>query len=370
MKAGMPDIFLRKSTNYYSAVPMRMALDDRKRKILQAIVDDYIETAEPVASKALASRHDFQIRSATIRNEMADLEEMGYLEQPHTSAGRIPSDKGYREYVDTLMAVENLDPREEKELFSRLETSFDEMTGLLKEASSAIAEQTGYTAITLTPKLKKSFLKQLKMMMIEPGKVLVVVVLSVGVVRDRLIRISDYLTPSQLMEISNIVEAGLCGKSLDEITLVTVTAAARETNIEESLLNQLLYEAYVSIKQADNLEVYMDGEHHMLDFPEFHDIRRAKNVFDALAKNGMIAGYLYELAEEEEIPSYMIRIGQEITLEGLDGCSFVTTTYNAGGQLTGHIGVIGPKRMDYRRVISQIGFVRMTIDRHMREIKD
>lgn len=347
-----------------------MALDDRKRKILQAIVDDYIETAEPVASKALVSRHDFHVRSATVRNEMANLEELGYLEQPHTSSGRIPSDKGYREYVDSLLIVEDINTPEHQVISSRLEKSFDEITDLLKESSSAIAEQTGYTAITLTPKLKKSYLKQLKMMMIEPGKVLVVVVLSVGVVKDRIVRISDYLTDVQLAEISGIIESGLCGKPLDEITLVTVEAAAKDARIDESLLNQLLYEAYVSIKQADNLGIYINGERHMLDFPEFHDIQRAKGIFDTLARDGMIAGYIHEMAENGESPAYMIRIGQEITLAGLENCSFVTTTYNAGNELTGHIGVIGPKRMDYKRVISQIGFVRISIDKHIKEIKN
>ena len=342
-----------------------MPLDDRKRKILQAIVDDYIETAEPVASKSLVSRHDLQIRSATVRNEMADLEEMGFLEQPHTSSGRIPSDKGYREYVDTLMQVEPIPPGEERQIYGRLERSFDELTGLLKEASSALSEQTGYTAIALAPKLKTSYLTQLKMMMIEPGKVLVVVVLSAGIVKDRLVRISDYLSPEQLLQISNAVEAGLCGKSLDEITLVTVTAAGKEAKLPDSLVNQILYEAYVSIKQADNLEVYIDGRNHFFDFPEFHDVKRAKVLFDALAKDGMIAGYLHELSEEEDNSSYMIRIGQEISLDGMTECSFITSTYKTGDRLAGHIGVIGPKRMEYARVVSRIDFICMTIDRRL-----
>jgi len=347
-----------------------MLLDDRKRKILQAVIDDYIETAEPVASKALVTRHDLQVRSATVRNEMANLEEMGYLEQPHTSSGRIPSDKGYREYVDRLMQPKPLSHGEEKELNSRLETSFHELTLLLQEASAALAEQTGYTAIALTPKLQKSYLTQLKMMMIEPGKVLVVVVLSAGIVKDRLIRIADYLTPEQLFQVSNAVELGLCGKSLDEITLVTVTAAGKEAKLPDSLVNQILYEAYVSIKQADNLELYIDGSHHFLDFPEFHDVKRAKSVFDTLAKNGMVAGYLHELSEEAENGSYMIRIGQEISLEGMDGCSFITTTYNTEDSLSGHIGVIGPKRMDYSKVVSRIDFIRTAVDRRLKNIEE
>lgn len=347
-----------------------MPLDFRKKQILQAIVDDYIESAEPVASKALVSKHDFHVSSATVRNEMADLEVMGYLEQPHTSAGRIPSDKGYREYVDSLMHVDELSREESQEISKRITESFDELTVLLRKASSTLADQTGYMSLALSPRLHKSYLTQLKMLMIEPGKVLVVVVLSAGVVKDRIARISDYLTADQLFQISNSIEAGLCGKSLEEITLVTVTSAVKDARVPDMLLNQVLYEAYTSIKQADNLEVYMEGTNHMLSFPEFHDNKSARCLFDTLSRDGIIAGYLNEVTENNITPSYMIRIGQEIQLEGLQDCSFITTTYNIGDKVAGNIGVIGPKRMDYSKVISQISFVRNTINEQMKRLKN
>lgn len=347
-----------------------MPLDFRKKQILQAIVDDYIESAEPVASKSLVSKHDFHVSSATVRNEMADLEVMGYLEQPHTSAGRIPSDKGYREYVDSLMRVDELSMEESQEISRRITDSFDELTVLLRKASSTLADQTGYMSLALSPRLRKSYLTQLKMLMIEPGKVLVVVVLSAGVVKDRIARISDYFTADQLFQISNSIEAGLCGKSLEEITLVTVTSAVKDARIPDMLLNQVLYEAYTSIKQADNLEVYMEGTNHMLSFPEFHDNKSARGLFDTLSRDGIIAGYLNEATENNITPSYMIRIGQEIQLEGLQDCSFITTTYNIGDKVAGNIGVIGPKRMDYSKVISQISFVRNTINEQMKRLKN
>jgi len=345
-------------------------LDFRKKQILQAIVDDYIESAEPIASKSLVSKHDFHVSSATVRNEMADLELMGYLEQPHTYAGRIPSDKGYREYVDSLMHVEELSNEEAQEISQRLTDSVEELTGLLRKASSALAEQTGYMSLALSPRLHKSYLTQLKMMMIEPGKVLVVVVLSAGVVKDRLVRIPDFLNADQVFQISRAIESGLCGKSLEEITLVTVTTAARDAHLPDSLLNQILYEAYTAIKQADNLEIYMDGTNHMLSFPEFHDNNRARGLFDTLSKDGIIAGYVNEVGESSTTPSYMIRIGQEIQLVGLHDCSFITTTYNVGDKIAGNIGVIGPKRMDYSKVISQISFVRTTINDQLKKLKE
>lgn len=347
-----------------------MPLDFRKKQILQAIVDDYIESAEPIASKALVSKHDFHVSSATVRNEMADLEVMGYLEQPHTSAGRVPSDKGYREYVDSLMRVEALSPEDAKEISRRLTESFEEITGLLRKASSALAAQTGYLSLAMSPRLRKSYLTQLKMLMIEPGKVLVVVVLSAGVVKDRIARIPDYLSAEQLFEIANAIESGLCGKSLEEITLVTVTSSVKGAHVPDQLLNQVLYEAYTSIKQADNLEVYMDGTNHMLAYPEFHDNKNARGLFDTLSRDGIIAGYINEVTDNNVTPSYMIRIGQEIQLEGLQDCSFITTTYNVGDKIAGNISVIGPKRMDYSKVISQISFVRNTINQQMRRLKD
>ncbi len=347
-----------------------MSLDSRKKQILQAIIDDYIETAEPVASKGLVDRHDFHVSSATVRNEMADLENLGYLEQPHTSAGRIPSDKGYREYVDSMLRVDDISSKEAREISERITESFDELTGLLRKASSALAEKTGYISLALSPRLRKSYLTQLKMLMIEPGKVLVVVVLSAGVVKDKIARVPDFLSAEQLYAVSNAIESGLCGRSLEEITLVTVTSAVKGANLPDILLNQILFEAYTAIKQADNLELYMEGTNKMLSYPEFRDNDRARTLFDTLSRDRIIAGYINEVSETHNSPTYMIRIGQEIQVEGLQDCSFVTTTYNIGDKVAGNIGVIGPKRMDYSKVVSQISFVRSTINDQIRKIKD
>ncbi len=344
-----------------------MMLDGRKKDILQAIVDDYIATAEPIASKSLLTRHDFRVSSATVRNEMADLEQMGYLEQPHTSAGRVPSDKGYREYVDSLMKVDKLSEKDGIEIKRRLSDSFNELAVLLKKASVTLAEQTGFVSLAITPRLRSSFLKQLKMMMIEPGKILVVVVLSAGVVKDKVVRIPDYLTPDQLFHISKAVEEGLYGMSLEEITLVTITSAAKDAPVPDAILNQVLYEAYTAIKQADNLELYMEGSHQLLALPEFKDVNRARILFDSLSRDGLVAGYVDDISRNNEHGSYMIRIGQEIALEGFEDCSFVTTTYNVGDKIAGNIGVIGPRRMEYGKVVSQINFVRTLIDSKLNE---
>jgi heat-inducible transcriptional repressor len=345
-----------------------MTLDERKKLILKAVVDDYIETAEPVGSKSLVSRHQLPVSPATIRNEMAELEELGFLEHPHTSAGRVPSDKGYRTYVDELMEVEALPEEDARTIRDVLHENMAEVTGLIRKASTLLSEQTHYTSLALSPKYVKNHLKQIKMLMIEPGRALVVVVLSAGLVKDRMVRIPEILDNAQLMQIAAAIEEGLQGMTLDDITLVAVSSAGKHAPLPESLLNQVLYEAYVSIKQADNLEIYMAGSNKLLAYPEFSDITRAKMTLDVLAKEGMVAGYLNEEIDDRENPAYMIRIGQEIALEGLENCSFITTTYKIGDTVAGRIGVIGPRRMSYAKVISNINFVRMNLNDQIRRL--
>lgn len=349
-----------------------MQLDDRKKQVLHAIVDDYVSTNEPVGSKALIERHDFRVSSATLRNEMAELERLGYIEKPHTSAGRIPSDRGYREYVDSLMTVDELTPEEQLEIKQNIDESVDEVTDLIKNATQTLSRQTGFVSLVMSPRLRKSFLTQLKILMIEPGKALVVMVLSAGVVKDKVVRIPNFITDEQMFKISSAVEKHLTGKPLDEITLVTVETSVTDTEIPNPLLKQVLYEAYTAIKQADELNIYLDGEHRMLELPDFSSLGRARELLGTLSDSSMVAGYVNEMqgsAEEKGAEdTYMIRIGQEIAIEGLEDCSFITATYNLSDSVSGNIGVIGPKRMEYSKVISQIDFVKKTINENIKRL--
>ena len=349
-----------------------MPLDMRKKQVLNAIVDDYVSTYEPVGSKALIERHNFTVSSATLRNEMAELEKMGFIEKPHTSAGRIPSDRGYREYVNSLMTYDNLTNEERTDIEKRISGSVNDITDLIRTATDTLSEQTGFVSLYMSPRLHKSFLKQLKMLMIEPGKALVVVILSAGVVKDKVVRIPNFLTDEQIMRISNSVEQNLTGKPLDEITLVTVASSMKDADIPDAMMNQIIYEAYTAIKQADSLNIYLEGENKMLQLPDFGELTKARNLLDSLSNDGMVAGYVNELhpLEEANNDSFMIRIGQEITLDGLQDCSFITTTYKIGDDISGNIGVIGPKRMEYQKVISQINFVRKTLNDKIKKLTE
>lgn len=366
-------------------------LTERQKQILKAIVDDYVTTAEPVGSKALVEGHNLHISSATVRNEMSELEELGYLDKTHTSSGRIPSDKGYRAYVDYLLQVKPISVNEQKEIESFFNDHMSEIMTLIKRSVNVLSEQTNFPAMMVSPYHKESSLEQIKFLMIEPGKVLIVVVLSPGIVKDRLIRIPTVLNQSQLSLINQMIEEQLTGKKVEQITLISVSAAAENAPIPEPILNQILFEAYISIKQAENIEFYIEGTHRLLSQPEFKEISTAQKFLETMHHKGVVAGYMSEWDNDkllasiepkfqndqektnyyEEInkrPSYMVRIGQEIALQGLEDCSFITATYKVSDKITGRIGVVGPKRMSYDKIIAQINFVNHTLDKEILEL--
>ena len=355
-----------------------MKLSDRKKKILKAIVSDYILTTEPVGSKSLIQRHDLQVSSATIRNEMMELEELGYLEKPHTSAGRIPSDKGYRTYVDEMLELAPLPIEEQKFIEEYYSDHLQEVAELIKSSADLLSRQTTFPTLVLTPRYADTSLQQIKLLMIEPGKALIVVVLNPGIVKDRMIRIPQEIDAQSLSQLAASIESGLMGKKLDEITLITMEAASADLNdiIPEPLLNQVLFETYVSIKQAENIDVYMQGSHNLLMQPEFKDAGKAHRVMEQINHHALIAGYMSEISDDNEpnseilslSPSYTVRIGQEIALEGFEDCSFITTTYKVNDNIRGRIAVLGPRRMDYDRIISQISFINQKMTAEIKKI--
>ncbi len=353
-------------------------LTERQKVILKAIIDDYVLTAEPIGSKALVQKHSLGISSATVRNEMSVLEDLGYLEKTHLSSGRVPSDKGYRAYIDYLLDLKPLSLQEQEKIESFYSDHLTEVTDLVKQTANALSTQTNFPSMVITPQYGDSSLEQIKILMIEPGKALVVVVLSPGIVKDRLVRIPTALEESDLALISNIIEHKLSGKRLDQITLITINAVAEELAVPENLLNQVLFEAYISIKQAENIDFFIEGSHKLLAQPEFQEVDTARRFLDTIHQKGLVAGYMSELGDTEkkeleehhQRPSYMVRIGQEIALEGLKDCSFITATYKISNKITGRIGVVGPKRMAYDQIISQINFVNYTLDKQLLELAE
>ncbi len=356
-------------------------LDERKRTILRAVVDEYVEQAEPVGSRSLVERYSLNLSSASVRSTLAELEQLGYLEQPHTSAGRVPTDRGYRTYIDELMELEPLAEETKEHIREQLRESIDEIPELLRQASGLLSQGTGYVSLALQPRVASSVLRQIKLLMIETGRVLVVLVLSAGVVRDRIVRIPDVLDQQQLQRIAAAIERQLAGCQLRDISFVMMQLAAADSQVPESLLNQVLFETWTAIQQADQLATYVDGMPNLLRHREFQSIARARDVVSALSSDGLLTGLMEPrhpgigavvsdggagdgtvLPDRTGQVPWMVRIGQELQQEGLEDCSFVTTTYHLPERLVGSIGVVGPRRMAYSRVISHISFVRQTID--------
>ncbi|HHW00502.1 MAG TPA: heat-inducible transcription repressor HrcA [Clostridiaceae bacterium] len=342
-----------------------MLLDDRKQRILQAIIDDYISTAEPVGSRTVARKHELGLSSATIRNEMADLEEMGYLSQPHTSAGRIPSDKGYRFYVDKLMKVRELSADETESLRKAMEVRISEVNQLLKQASSVMSRFTNYTSVAVTPQMKKSVIKAIQTLPIDTGKALVVVVTNAGVIRNSIVKISESILPDTLTRIANFLNDKLSNMTIEKVDKSIFNEIERELVIPGKVVKPILDAVTHCIKQIDCPEVYLDGAINIFNHPEFRDISKAKEFLSVLDEKYVLYSIMDSVSNDRLIN---VLIGAENKVEEIKDCSLVTTTYSLGGMTIGSIGVIGPTRMEYSKVISSMKFIREKLNQEINKL--
>ncbi len=336
-----------------------MFLDDRKRRILQAIIDDYIDTAEPIGSRTIARKHELGLSSATIRNEMADLEEMGYLAQPHTSAGRVPSDKGYRLYVDELMKTRELTIEEIDTIKKALEIRINEMGQLIRQASMIMSKITKYTSIAMTPVMKKSSLKAVQVVPIQPGRALVIVVTNASVVRNSLVKIGENVSPECLIKISNVLNSEMNGFTLEHINSNAIKDIEKKLGISMEILLPILDGVVDCINQIDYSEIFLDGATNILNYPEFRDIMKAKEFLDILDEKDMVYSLLNGLSGSEDLK---VKIGEENEIREIKDCSLITATYSFGNLVLGTIGVIGPTRMEYAKVISSMEFLKKKLN--------
>ncbi len=345
-----------------------MSMDDRKKRILQAIIDDYIDTAEPIGSRTVARKHELGLSSATIRNEMADLEEMGYLAQPHTSAGRVPSDKGYRLYVNQLMQVYELQDDEIKRIRSAMELRINELNQLIRQASAALSSFTKYTSVAVASQMKNSKVKAVQVVPIEADKAMVIVVTNAGVIRNSIIKVSDQVRPEALIMISNALNDKLTGLTVEQVNSKInsglVSGLEIEIGIPEEILTPILDCVEGCINQIDNTEVYVEGTTNVLNHPEFRDIMKAKEFMSMLDEKTCIGKIVFDAFDSED--GIVIRIGSENDLLNIRNCSLVTTNYNIANTFVGTIGLIGPTRMEYPKVVSSMGYIRKFMNEEIR----
>ncbi len=330
-------------------VVLSMSLNNRKRLILQAIIEDYINTAEPVGSRTISKKYLTSVSSATIRNEMADLEELGYIEQPYTSAGRIPSDKGYRLYVDSIMNQSLINAKKIEYIKQEFVEALGEIDDLVKHASKLLSNITRYTSIAMAPQFLKTSLKHIQLIGIDSINVLAVIVTDAGIVKNSVIRMEENIDTYTLGKISNILNEKLTGLSLDELNNLDISALSSEINGYNEVLNKVLPELFQALKYSDKIEVYHDGAANLLDLPEYSDVQKARDFLNVLEEHDILFKVLDESSKD-----LSVTIGKENKVTQLKNCSLITATYSLNGKTIGSIGVVGPTRMEYTKVISVV----------------
>lgn len=331
-----------------------MDLIDRKYRILQAIIDDYIMTALPVGSRTISRKYEQKLSSATIRNEMSDLEELGYLDQPHTSAGRVPSWKAYRLYVDQLMRVASLPPADNQRLREIFQSSMDSVEDVLTAATRALSELTDYTGVMIAPSAGR--LKRVQLVPITETTALMVTVTENGVHKDSVIPVAPDVSPEHLYMLSNYLTERLQGKTLDQV-MSALQELLGEMGRHRALFLRLM-DSLVKQMEPDKNAVVVGGTSKLLFHPEYSDIERARSLLTTLETKEKLASLLAQRAGL----SFSITIGPELQLPGMQDCSLVTVSYALGGGTgTGTMGVIGPTRMQYARVLSVLDAMRKAL---------
>lgn len=334
-----------------------MILDERKKKILQAIVEDYISTGEPVGSRTVAKKYNLGMSPATIRNDMADLEEMGIIQQPHTSAGRIPSDLGYRTYVDKIMKGQGLSQEEQKSIKERLDGTLKEMSMLIKQVSNVISQITKYTSVAVTPNLATRKIKHLQLVPVDKSKILMVLVTNAGEIKNIVIKVGNEYTADFLFTVSNFLNERFAGSPMEDLGTDLKKQLERQGLAQKEVVIPIIDTLNESVSRGDTSEVFLDGASNIFNFPEFSDIARAKEFIEILDERNFLINLLGPMNDEK----VDIRIGSENMLDEIRGCSLIKTSYWVGDRHIGSIGVLGPTRMNYGKVISCIEFLRKEI---------
>lgn len=324
-----------------------MDLIDRKYRILQAIIDDYILTALPVGSRTISRKYEQKLSSATIRNEMSDLEELGYLDQPHTSAGRVPSHKAYRLYVDRLLQVGNLSPEETKKIQAHLRERTSQVQEVIRSAAQVLSDATHYTSVIVAPQAQALRIRRVQLVPITENTALLVIVTNAGIVKDAVVRVPGELSAEHLHAISNLLTDQLADRPIDQVRQ-RFRVLIHQLGEHRRLLANVMNVMETSIVEPSESDVVVGGSANLLSYPEYSDIEKARNFLAVLDSKETLARLLGSRGGVE----FTIRIGSENEAPEFQDCSVVTATYHIGSGTSGTLGIIGPTRMDYQRVIA------------------
>ncbi len=335
-----------------------MQLDDRKWTILKAIIKTYLETGEPVGSRTISKFADLNLSSATIRNEMSDLEEMGLILQPHTSAGRIPSDAGYRLYVDYMLEEKDREVTEMKELVLQRQ---DKMELLLKQMAKLLAANTNYAAMISGPQYHRTKLKFIQLSIVSETQILAVIVVEGNIVKNKMLNLEHGLDQKTILELNILLNTALNGLTLEEINLGTIAKLKEQAGIHSEVVNRVLDAVAESIQKEEEVEIYTSGATNIFKYPELSSSEKASELISAFEEKKDLVGMISQDGQTEET-GIQVYIGQEAPLATMQDCSVVTATYELGEGMYGRIGVIGPKRMDYDKVVSTLRTLMAQLD--------
>lgn len=329
-----------------------MGLDERKIVILKAIIKTYLETGEPVGSRTISKYTDLKLSSATIRNEMSDLEEMGYILQPHTSAGRIPSDKGYRFYVDQIMQEKEQEVTEVKELMIQ---RVDRVELVLKKLAQLLAANTNYAAMISGPQYHRNKLKFIQLSQMDMNKLLVVIVVEGNLIKNTVVNLTDSITQEELLNLNILLNSSLNGLTMEEINLGVISRLKEQAGIHSQVIDLVLGEVAEAIKaDEEDLQIYTSGATNIFKYPELSDGAKASQLISTLEQKELLQELITDVNESEEHNGIQVYIGDETPLQTMKDCSVVTANYELGEGIRGTIGIIGPKRMDYEKVLGTL----------------
>ncbi len=336
-----------------------MELQERKMKILQAIIRNYLETGEPVGSRTISKYTDLNLSSATIRNEMADLEEMGLIVQPHTSAGRIPTDEGYRIYVDDMLREKE---KEVEDMKSVLVEKEDKLENLLKQVAKLLAVNTQYASMISAPSVQRNKIKFIQLTQIDPEQVLAVIVIEGNLIRNTVIPVEGELSTETLLKLNMLLNTNLNGLSVEQINLGMIAAIKQEAGIHSEIVSKVIDAAAEAIRADEDLEIYTSGANNIFRYPELADQSKASQIISDFEEKQVLGSIVQETLADSNETGIQVYIGKEMPTQGMQDCSVVTATYELGEGMKGTVGIIGPKRMDYDKVVGVLKDIMHQLD--------
>lgn len=326
-------------------------MDERKRKILRAIIDEYIETAQPVSSNIIVKKYEPNISSATVRNDMAELEKIGFLEKTHTSSGRVPSAKGYRMYVDELLKYDDISMEEIKYIGEKLEANVNQLEDLTKITTSTISEITHYTTVSVGPQSSKQIIEEIKFVMLGSRMLMAIIVTDIGMIKETIIKFDEDINQEQVDILMNLFNQKLKGEPIEKIDKPLEEYIFNEIHENINIIKKIIEEIKKMVQEDKKL--YLEGRSKNYDFPEFSDIETIKKFANVLDEKDL----MLDILQNDETSDIQIYIGDENGNEELKDLSIVTFKHSVGNKDLGTIGIIGPKRMNYSKVISVMKYI-------------